>query len=117
MGQEVIFSKGEDKDVRGVVHTPFWQVSQSEYPEVIIELADGTGVFVDIDDVRPAEDPYEYNLEVPWSSRDNHILYDDWADKELIESMYRQMLEHRMADNIDDVKIVKRKKAGPIEYV
>lgn len=129
VGQEVIFSKGDLKDVRGVVTTPFWQVSQSDYPEVILDYRDDQGnlhgLFVDIDDVRPAEDPYEYALWFHYSYLDEPTLPQEhmWNTKEAAEACLRSFQgmvrksESTSTPITHKVKIVKRRKAGPIEDV
>jgi len=119
-GQEVIFSKGNQKDVKGVVYIPSYQVSQSDWPEVIVEYGGGWRVFVDIDDVRPAEDPYEYAVEwtVKGSDVPRPILADRWVTRDSAErtiEFNERMFPDKM--QVYTVRLVKRRKAGPVEDV
>lgn len=130
VGQEVIFSKGDLKDVKGVVHNPFWQVSQSDWPEVIVEFYDEQeqfrSLFVDIDDVRPAEDPYEYNIETTDLITGHTSLFKStvWEpDTEWLERKKEALDEYdkRLLNAGGELeytrRLVKRRKAGRIEDV
>lgn len=117
VGQEVIFSEGDLKEVTGVVHNPFWQESQSDWPEVVIDYNDGENtsrILVDIDKVRPAVDPYEYG--VTWKMPDSEEFYPifsgEWTTLEEVQEGLRGY-----GSNFRGTKIVRRLKAGePEDY-
>lgn len=118
VGQEVIFSKGDLKEVTGVVHNPFWQESQSDWPEVVIDYNDGEStrrLLVDIDYVRPAVDPYEYGA--TWKMQDSekyHPVYsDEWGSLEDAQDELRIAREEARRG----AKLMRRLKAGdPEDY-
>jgi hypothetical protein len=123
-GQEVIFSKGKLKDVRGKIVNPRFQMSQSDPEEVIIEQEDGTGIFVDIDNVRPAEDPYEYAA-VRVDLEDNAQLFlggtyydpECWGTLEEAEKLIKEALNDKHYDEWKEdteLQINRRRKAGPV---
>lgn len=120
VGQEVIFSKEalDLKDVKGVVHTPFWQVSASDWPEVIVTYEDGgKSAFVNVDDVRPAVDPYEYAATWldPYASKEAYweVLESEWGTLEEAQEEAR----HATEVGNKGAKIVRRRKAGePEDY-
>lgn len=127
VGQEVIFSKGDLKDVRGVILNPYFQLSQSDWPEVIVEYEGDRRFFVNVDDVRPAEDPYEYSVQFHWLHNAENVWTEvsehDWMDKEDAENwlQVQKDTEKRAEREGKAVKavgrLVKRRKAGRTEVV
>lgn len=117
VGQEVIFSKGDLEDVRGVVVVPHFQMSQSDWPEVVVQYDEDRRFFVDIDDVRPAEDPYEYGatwLDVSGVEGSYWDVYEtEWGTLEEAQ----EEAEHAEEIGNKGIKIVRRLKAGePEDY-
>lgn len=126
VGQEVIFTHGDLKDVLGVVVVPHFQLSQSDWPEVIVQYEEDRRFFVDIHEVRPAEDPYEYNIEITdLITGHTHMLRDLWEPKtDWLERKVAMMDEDDRAllDAGDEPlefthKLVKRRKVGKVEDV
>jgi len=119
VGQEVIFSKGNLKDVRGVVVVPHYQISQSDWPEVLIRHGDDIAyvqVYVPIDKVRPAEDPYEYGatwLDSAAESSYWDVFESEWGTLEETQ----EQAQHATELGNRGVKIMRRLKAGePEDY-
>lgn len=115
VGQEVIFSKGDLKDVKGVVHNPYWQISQSDWPEVVVDYNDGENTrrhLVDIDKVRPAVDPYEYGATwLDWHNVYFPVLDSEWGT---IEEAQYEAQDAKKHGNVGG-KIMRRLKAGEPE--
>jgi hypothetical protein len=117
VGQEVVFSKGDLKDVKGVVHNPFWQVSQTDWPEIIVVFSDKQGtvrtLFVGIDAVRPAVDPYEYATTwLDWNDKYFPIEEGEWGTLANAEHEAKFVGHHK---GMTGVKIMRRLKAGEAE--
>jgi len=122
VGQEVIFSHGDLEDVKGVILNPHFQISQSDWPEVVVQYGDDRRFFVDIDKVRPAEDPYEYNIERTSGITGRTSMcfgMDGWDDdREAVEGDFKDYLEGDGATMLGaKFRMVKRRKAGPVEDV
>lgn len=124
VGQEVLFDVGYNYGMKGVVVDPHYQVSQSDWPEVVVQYGERR-LFVDIDDVRPAVDPYEYNIEgTDVVTGKTHIWRTtweptpDWLRGEVEKrDAYDRQLRNAGGSPEYTRRLVKRRKAGPVEDV
>lgn len=112
VGQEVLFSRGDRKDLKGVIVNPHFQISQSDWPEVLVQYHQ-LRFFVDIDKVRPAVDPYEYGA--TWKMRGSEEYYpvfsEDWGTLEEAKAN----AEYAKTWDMQDTKIMRRLKPGEPE--
>jgi hypothetical protein len=120
-GDKVRILKGSGSAHEGKVGTvadPHWQISQSDWPLVKIDVGDGKYAFPDEDYCELAEDPYEYAVEwtVKGSDTPVPITADRWVQRDSAERMI-EFNERMFTDKMQEytVKLVKRKKAGEIE--
>lgn len=120
VGDEVRVTEGLLAGETGVIVCPFWQKAASDYPEVIVEFGDGESSFVDIDYVELLEDPYEYQVE---TSRNGVPItfyrLEDWGTKEDAEALLKTFTDSWELHKVDylTARLVRRRKAGRIEYV
>lgn len=111
VGQEVLFDVGYNYGMKGVVINPHFQISQSDWPEVLVGYGDRT-IAVDIDDVRPAVDPYEYGATwLDWHDEYFPVLDGEWGT---LEEAQAEALDARKRGNPGG-KIMRRLKAGEAE--
>jgi len=125
-GDKVRILKGSGSAHEGKVGTvadPHWQISQSDWPLVKIDVGDGKYAFPDEDYCELAEDPYEYNIEyTDERTGKSHLHRQTWEpDTEWLKrkvedaEAYDRKLLNAGGSLEYSRRLVKRRKAGEIE--
>lgn len=119
-GDKVRVVKGLGEGQSGVVTDPCWQISQSDWPCVEFLKEDGTFSYADEDNMELTDDPYEYAMQLTFGDTPRRI--ENWTTKEIAEEKLKWHGDGSKS-HADPVwgpwtaKLVKRRKAGPIEDV
>lgn len=111
-GDAVRAIKGLQSGEFGIVVEPWYQPSASDWPCVIMERVDGSRFSAHHDEIELLDDPYEYAIlrTLVGSPERPRIVGEFWATREETNEGLLNLSTDRVT-----YKLVKRKKAGPIE--
>jgi hypothetical protein len=115
-GDKIRVTKGLFEGRAGIITDPWWQISQSDWPCVEFVEPDGMFVYADEDDMELTEDPYEYMVLRVYSAGGTQNK-GSWSTKAEAEAVFKA-LGLTGADPTWGkwrAKVVKRRKAGPVE--
>ena len=110
-GDEVIVVKGLSAGKRGIVEDPWWQIAANDWPFVLAVDESGYRFSFDEDEAEARVHGYEYNIQ----RADGSFLYPSWGEKWMIEDFFAALLEGSAFGTTS--VLVRRRKAGEIEYV
>lgn len=116
VGDKVRVVKGHNEGDVGVVLDPWWQIAASDWPFVLFTKEDGTRDRADEDHMELVEDPTcEYAAQTTAISYPHRteIVNGIWGSKEQAEHILAR--KKNSAFGLINIKLVKRKKAGPVE--
>lgn len=115
-GDKVRVVRGHNEGEVGVVTNPYWQIAANDWPFVLYDQEDGARGSADEDCMELVEDPsYEYSVQFTVKAR--KLPVGRWMSKSAAE----QWLTDGGTEGFDgaygpwEKKLVKRKKAGPVE--
>jgi hypothetical protein len=118
-GDTVRVVRGHNKGEMGIVTNPYWQIAANDWPFVLYDQEDGTRGSADESDMELIEDPtFEYAMQRTIQGRVQPIR--SWTNREHAE---RKLDFHGTGRTAEEdptygpwtAKIVKRRKAGPVE--
>lgn len=118
-GELVVFSTGPHAGRKGIVTNPWWQISQSDWPEVEVQFTDGGFGYGKDEDIELVEDRYEYATQKFYGKTPRTIHEDEWTTEEVARGRFNAT----SSPGVDPtwgaytVRLVKRRKAGRIEDV